>query len=65
MSAGDCTTPRGALNIKFAIEEMKKRYPNADYRRLTLIGHSNGGDTCRCSSAKQYPELVKKVDDAR
>jgi len=51
---------RGALNIMYAIEEMKKRYPNADYRHLTLIGHSNGGDMSMFF-AKQHPELVKKV----
>jgi hypothetical protein len=51
---------RGAFNIIFAIEELKKHYPNADYRRLTLIGHSNGGDMSMFF-AKQHPELVKKV----
>jgi hypothetical protein len=51
---------RGAFNIMFAIEEMKKHYPNADYRHLTLIGHSNGGDMSMFF-AKQHPELVKKV----
>jgi hypothetical protein len=51
---------RGAFNIMFAIEEMKKRFPNADYRRLTLIGHSNGGDMSMFF-ARQHPELVKKV----
>jgi pimeloyl-ACP methyl ester carboxylesterase len=44
----------------FAIEELKKHYPNADYRHLTLIGHSNGGDMSMFF-AKQHPELVKKV----
>src|SRR5881398_1380404 len=28
---------RGIFNIMFAVDELKKRYPNADYRRLTLI----------------------------
>jgi hypothetical protein len=51
---------RGTLNIMFAIEKMKERYPNADYRHLTLIGHSNGGDMSMFF-AKQHPELVKKV----
>src|SRR5262249_5913579 len=27
---------RGAFNIMFAIEEVKKQFPNADYRHLTL-----------------------------
>jgi hypothetical protein len=51
---------RGAFNIMFAIEELKKHYPNADYRHLTLIGHSNGGDMSMFF-AKQHPDLVKKV----
>ncbi|MBR0869266.1 alpha/beta hydrolase [Bradyrhizobium tropiciagri] len=51
---------RGAFNIMYAIDELKKLYPNADYRHLTLIGHSNGGDISMFF-AKQHPELVKKV----
>src|ERR1700753_2557565 len=35
---------RGIANIVWAIDELKKLYPNADYRHLTMIGHSNGGD---------------------
>src|SRR5215470_8567639 len=30
---------RGIANILFAIDELKKRYPNADYRHLTMVGH--------------------------
>jgi len=51
---------RGIFNIMFAIEEMKKSYPNADYRHLTLVGHSNGGDISMYF-ASRHPELVKKV----
>ena len=51
---------RGIFNIKFAIERMKKQYPNADYDHLTLIGHSNGGDISMYF-AKLHPEMVKKV----
>ena len=51
---------RGIFNIKFAIDQLKKAYPNADYRHLTLIGHSNGGDISMYF-AKLHPELVKKV----
>ena len=51
---------RGIFNIKFAIEELKKQYPNADYDHLTLIGHSNGGDISMYF-AKLHPEMVKKV----
>ena len=51
---------RGAFNIKFAIEQMKEQYPNADYDHLTLIGHSNGGDISMYF-AKLHPDMVKKV----
>ncbi|QIG99267.2 MULTISPECIES: alpha/beta fold hydrolase [unclassified Bradyrhizobium] len=51
---------RGVFNIMYAIDELKKLYPNANYRQLTLIGHSNGGDISMFF-AKQHPELVKKV----
>jgi len=51
---------RGTFNIMFAIDEVKKLFPNADYRHLTLIGHSNGGDISMFF-AKQHPELVKRI----
>jgi pimeloyl-ACP methyl ester carboxylesterase len=51
---------RGIFNIKFAIENLEKLYPNADYKHLTLIGHSNGGDISMYF-AKLHPELVRKV----
>jgi hypothetical protein len=35
---------RGIANIRFAVDQMKKIEPNADYDRLTMVGHSNGGD---------------------
>src|SRR5271154_2202105 len=51
---------RGVFNIMFAIDNLKKQYPGADYRHLTLIGHSNGGDISMYF-AKMHPEMVKKV----
>ena len=51
---------RGIFNILFAIDEVKKAYPNADYRKLTMVGHSNGGDISMYF-AQRHPELVKKV----
>src|SRR3954468_9627296 len=51
---------RGVANIKFAVEEMKKIQPHADYDRLTMVGHSMGGDISMYF-AKQYPEEIKKV----
>jgi pimeloyl-ACP methyl ester carboxylesterase len=51
---------RGIFNIKFAVDHLEKVYPNADYKHLTLIGHSNGGDISMYF-AKLHPEMVKKV----
>ena len=51
---------RGIFNILFAIDEVKKEYPNADYHKLTMVGHSNGGDISMYF-AKRHPDLVKKV----
>jgi hypothetical protein len=51
---------RGVANIRFAVEEMKKVQPNADYNRLTVVGHSAGADISMYF-AKLHPELVKKV----
>jgi pimeloyl-ACP methyl ester carboxylesterase len=51
---------RGIFNIMFALDELKKRYPSAEYHQLTLIGHSNGGDISMYF-AKLHPDLVKKV----
>ena len=51
---------RGIANIRFAIEELKKVHPNADYDHLTMVGHSNGGDISMYF-AKMYPDQIKKV----
>jgi Chlorophyllase enzyme len=51
---------RGVANIRFAIQEMEKVQPNADYDRLTMVGHSMGGDISMYF-AKQYPDEIKKV----
>jgi len=51
---------RGLQNIQFAIEQLKTIQPNADFRSLTLVGHSNGGDMSMYF-AKRRPELVKRV----
>ncbi len=51
---------RGIFNIMFAIDNLKKAYPNADYKHLTLIGHSNGGDISMYF-AKLHPDMVRKV----
>ena len=51
---------RGVANIEFVIDQMEKIQPNADYDRLTLVGHSNGGDISMYF-AKMHPDNVKKV----
>ena len=51
---------RGKANILFAIDELKKLEPNADYGNLTLLGHSNGGDISMFFAGRR-PDLVKRV----
>src|SRR6516164_8443008 len=51
---------RGVANIRFAVEEMGKVQPNADYDHLTVVGHSMGGDITMYF-AKQHPDEVRKV----
>jgi hypothetical protein len=51
---------RGVANIKFAVQEMQKVEPNADYDRLTVAGHSMGGDITMYF-AKQYPDRVRAI----
>ena len=51
---------RGVANIRFAVDEMRKMVPNADYDHLTMVGHSNGGDISMYF-AKMYPDNIKKV----
>lgn len=51
---------RGVANIHLAMQEMKKVQPNADYEKVTMVGHSMGGDITMYF-AKQYPDEIKKV----
>ena len=51
---------KGEANILFVLKQLKELQPNADYDHLTLVGHSNGGDTAMYF-AKEHPELVSKV----
>ena len=51
---------RGVANIKFAIEQMRKVHPHADYKKVTMVGHSMGGDISMYF-AKQYPDEIKTV----
>lgn len=51
---------RGADNILFVINEIKKTTPNLNYEHITLIGHSNGGDITALFPQK-YPNVVEKI----
>jgi hypothetical protein len=51
---------RAEKNILFAIEEIKKVYPDPDFSTVTLFGHSQGGDIAMYF-AGQHPEMVTQV----
>lgn len=51
---------RGAKNIFFVINELKKTNPQLDFKHVTLIGHSNGGDMTALFS-QEYPNIVSKI----
>ena len=51
---------RGAKNILFVLNELKRIYPDLDYQHLILIGHSNGGDMSMLFGQK-YPTLADKI----
>jgi len=51
---------KGEANILFVLDALKKMKPNADYAHLTLVGHSNGGDTAMYF-ALQHPDQVSRV----
>lgn len=51
---------RGVLNLRFAIAELKRRYPRVDTRHLLVLGHSNGGDLVMLFT-QRYPREVEYV----
>jgi predicted esterase len=51
---------RGAENILFVINELKKSHSDLDFENITLIGHSNGGDMTALFP-KKYPNVVNKI----
>lgn len=51
---------RGADNIRFVINEVKRSQPTLNFKDVTLIGHSNGGDIVALFPHK-YPGMVKKI----
>ncbi|MDF7818676.1 alpha/beta hydrolase [Runella sp. MFBS21] len=51
---------RGADNILFVLNELKKTNPDLNYNHITLIGHSNGGDMTALFPQK-YPNTIEKI----
>ena len=51
---------RGAENILFVLNELKKIKPELDFKHVNLIGHSNGGDIT-VLFAHKYPNLADKI----
>jgi hypothetical protein len=51
---------KGEANILYVIGQLKTSEPNADYTHLTMVGHSNGGDTSMYF-AEHHPDIVRKV----
>jgi predicted peptidase len=51
---------RGAENILFVLNELKKTHSDLDFKHITLIGHSNGGDMTALFPEK-YPNTVEKI----
>ncbi|SEH32327.1 alpha/beta hydrolase [Chryseobacterium culicis] len=50
----------GSDNILLVLNELTKIKPELDYKHLTLIGHSNGGDMAALFT-NQHPNLVYKL----
>ena len=51
---------RGAENILFVLNELKRTKPELDLKHVNLIGHSNGGDMT-VLFAHKYPNLANKI----
>ena len=51
---------RGVQNIYSTLNKLKTDFPNLNYGKLALIGHSNGGDMT-VLFAHKYPNLVNKI----
>ena len=51
---------KGIKNIFFTLAELKKKYKNINLDKITLIGHSYGGDMSMMF-ADLYPQMVSKV----
>jgi len=51
---------RGVKNILFVNNWLRNEYPKLNYKNITLVGHSNGGDITMLV-ATEYPDFAKAV----
>lgn len=51
---------RGADNIQFVINQLKKTNPELDFKHITLIGHSNGADM-KALFPQKYPNVAYRI----
>ncbi len=51
---------RGVVTLKFLVNELSVKYPEYDFTKLTLFGHSNGGDISALY-ASIYPSEVSQL----
>jgi len=51
---------KGVANIDFAVAQIRRLLPNADYDHLTMVGHSNGGDIAMYY-AHLHPDRIRRV----
>lgn len=51
---------RGVQSLLFVLRELRRTHPALDYRRVLLVGHSNGGDMAMLF-AHEHPKLVWRV----
>jgi hypothetical protein len=57
---------RTEKTIFFAISELSKIQPNADYGHRTMVGHSNGGDISMLFAQQQaLVKMIITLDDLR
>ena len=51
---------RGVVTLKFLVNELSVKHPEYDFTKLTLFGHSNGGDISALYAAI-YPSDVSQL----
>lgn len=51
---------RGTDNILFVIRQLRKDYPTLNFKKITLIGHSNGADMTALFP-QRYSNIVHKI----